>query len=1075
MMHIYALDTFSCVMQISSYSIDVNSQMTVCVSGGVFMRSHTCSRVRFRWLLFAILLGLSQFVLAQSTGTIQGTVSDPAGAVIPTARVQVVNLDTALTRTSETDGAGVYAIPSLPPGHYTMTISAAGMQAVREESVVLTVGQDLVIDVRMQVGSQTSTVQVNATEQAQLQVATQTQSQTLNQTAVQEMPLNGRHFIDLFPMVAGGVTPPQSGNLTAPTRGTGASGFNSAGLREDMTNLMINGITHTDLQQNQIAFQPTINIVSEMQVMNSTPTAEFGRSAGTIVNVATRAGTNDFHGELYEFLRNTDFDARNFFNPASVPESPFHRNQFGGDLGGPVWQNHTFFFVTYEGLRQRQAVTINSGVLTAAQRTSSDPVVSQLIALIPQANNSTGNAYIGSAVAPVNINQWSVNLTHNFSSTDSLNGFYVFQTDKRDEPTLQGDTVPGFGDQRYFRRQFISLNETHTFSATIVNEGRFGISRLRPDYFPFFQQNPASYGINNGINGPVGLPQITITSIALTIGGPSAYPQYRGDTTAVLSDTLSILKGKSYLRVGGEFRRFISSNNTGNTGSFTFATPAAFDADQANAFKVTTPQAISSRIFVNALAGYVQDDYKLSENLTLAGGIRYEWNGTPTEGENRFVGFNPSNDSLQQVGTTGYKDLYPQANFLEPRLGFILNPFRSQKIVLRGGYAYEVEQPITNPLITMSANPPLANPLSFSGTTSTPYVTFENAFSVAATSTLAPSTTPSNFKDGYVQNYNLNVQYAIGKSVTAEVGYFGNKGTHLRLTHNLNQPVNGVKPFPTVSASSPIAAGRALGNITSYSSDGISNYNSVWVTFTKQASRNLQFNSSYVFSKAMDFNSLSTQGVILENSYDPQLNYGPSDYDTRHRVIFSGVYQPPIHGNLLISGWQLVGDVQLQSGNPFSVFTNSTANGTGGTIRADKTGPVTIQRTFLANGSVQYLPQNICYTATTGCTFSNPAATFGNQSRNSIYGPGFEDVELSLDKYFPIYRESKLEFRADAFNLFNHPNLGQPSSTFAVTAPSGGNPGSVTLGTFGQITSTRFPLGDSGSSRQLQLSMKLLF
>lgn len=1039
------------------------------------MRCHTGFRARLHWFALSILLGLSQPILAQSTGSIQGTVSDTQGAVIPHAHVRVQNVETKLTRVSETDGAGVYAVPSLPPGHYTMTISATGMQNVREDNVVLTVGQDIVINVTMQIGSQTSTVQVVATDQALLEVASQTQSQTLNQTAVQEMPLNGRHFIDLFPMVAGGVTPPQSGNLTAPTRGTGASGFNSAGFREDMTNLMINGITHTDLQQNQIAFQPTINIVSEMQVMNSTPSAEFGRSAGTIVNVATRGGTNDFHGELYEFVRNTDFDARNFFNPVSVPVSPFHRNQFGGDLGGPVWRNHTFFFITYEGLRQRQGVTINSGVLTDAQRTSSDSVVSKIIQLIPSANDPTGTKFIGSATAPVNINQWSVNISHNFSASDSLNGFYVFQTDKRDEPTLQGDTVPGFGDQRYFRRQFISLNETHTFNANIVNEGRFGISRLRPDYDPYFQANPSSYGINNGIDAPVGLPQITITSIALTIGGPSAYPQYRGDTTAVLSDTVSILKGKNYFRVGGEFRRFISSNNTGNTGSFTFATPATFDADQANAFKVTTPESISSRIFVNALNGYVQDDYKYSENLTLEGGVRYEWNGTPTEGENRFVTFNPSDDTLQQVGTTGYGKLYPQANFIEPRLGFILNPSPIKNLVLRGGYAYQVEQPITNPLITLSANPPFAAPLNFAATTSTPYVTLENAYSVATTSTLAPSSTPTNFKDAYVQNYNFNAQYALGKSISAEVGYFGLRGTHLRLTHNLNQPINGAKPFPAISASSVIAAGRALGNITSYSSDGISNYNSAWLTITKQASRNLQFNTSYILSKAMDYNSLSTQGVILENSYAPQLNYGPSDYDVRHRFVFSGVFQPPIHGNMLISGWQLVGDVQLQSGNPFSVFTNSTINGTGGTIRADESGPVKIERVFLANGSVQYLPQSICYTAATGCTFSNPVAEFGNQARNSIYGPGFEDVEFSLDKYIPVYRESKLEFRADAFNLFNHPNLGQPNATFAVTNPSGGNPGSVTLGTFGQITSTRFPLGDSGSSRQLQLSLKLMF
>jgi hypothetical protein len=225
----------------------------------------------------------------------------------------------------------------------------------------------------------------------------------------------------------------------------------------------------------------------------------------------------------------------------------------------------------------------------------------------------------------------------------------------------------------------------------------------------------------------------------------------------------------------------------------------------------------------------------------------------------------------------------------------------------------------------------------------------------------------------------------------------------------------------------------------------------------------------------MDFNSLSTQGVILENSFNPQLNYGPSDYDVRNRLAFSGVYTLPVKGNILIGGWQLTGILQVQGGNPFSVFTNSSSNGTAGTIRADKNGHPALERVFLANGSVQYVPQSICYAAAAGCTFSNPVSTYGAQSRNSIYGPGFEDVDLSLDKFFPVYREAKVEFRADAFNLFNHPNLGQPVSQFTVTAPTGGGQGSVTAGTFGQITSTRFPLGDSGSSRQLQFSLKLMF
>jgi hypothetical protein len=1022
----------------------------------------------FGFWLVIFLVSFGSVAIAQSTGSIQGAIHDPSGASIAHAQIGITGVETGLVRRSESDVAGTYVVPSLPPGHYTVTVDAQGMMEAREQNVLISVDRDVPLNFSMKLATTNSSVDVHAGEQTSLDLTSSSQSQTLSPKVVQEAPLNGRHFIDLFPLVAGTVTPPQNGSLSAPTRGTGASGFNSAGYREDMTNLMINGITHTDLQQNQIAFQPTINIVSEFKVINSVPSAEFGRSSGVMVNVATRTGTNAFHGEAYEFLRNNAFDARNFFNPTPVAQSPFKRNQFGGDLGGPLWKNHTFLFLTYEGLRQRQGVTINSGVLTAAQRTSSDPTVQQLIALIPQANNATGTAFIGSAGAPVNINQWSANLSHNFSPSDSTNGFYVFQTDKRNEPTLQGDTVPGFGDQRYFRRQFIAINETHIFSPSVVNEARFGISRLRPNYLPAFQANPVSYGINDGITLPIGLPQITITSIALTIGGPSAYPQYRGDTTAVLSDTLSILKGKNYIKTGGEYRRFISSNETGNTGSFTFSSPATFLADQANAFKVTEGFP-SARIFVNALNGFVQDSYKWSSRVTLEGGVRVEWNGTPTEGENRFVAFDPTTTQLVHVGSGSYGSLYGQNWHVEPRVGFIIDPMGTGKFLLRGGYAIEAEQPITNPLIQLSANPPYANPLNFTSSVATPSVSFENAANVAGASTLAPSTVPHNFKDAYVQNYNLNLQFALNRTTTAQVGYYGLTSRHLRLTRNINQPVNGVKPFAAVSANSSIAAGRTLGNITDYDSDGMSNYNSLWLIVTKQMGHGLQLNSSYVWGKALDLNSLSTQGVILPDSYNPSTNYGASDFDVRHRFVLSGVYALPVHGNVLVSGWQLSGIVQLQTGNPFSVTTNQGTNGTAGTIRANVVGPVSTERTFLTNGSVQYVPQSICYAPTAGCTFSIPTGLNSTQARNSIFGPGFENTDVSLSKFFTVYREGKLQFRADAFNLLNHPNLGQPSLQIATSGTT------VTPGTFGQISSTRFPTGDSGSSRQLQLSLKLLF
>src|ERR1700754_4212211 len=278
----------------------------------------------------------------------------------------------------------------------------------------------------------------------------------INQRTVQDIPLNGRHFVDLGLLIPGSVTPPQNGFLTAPLRGQGSFGLNTAGGREDTVNFMINGINLNDMVQNQITFQPSINIVQEFKADNSTFSAEYGRNSGAIVNIATRSGTNEFHGELFEFLRNDALDARNFFD---LKKPPFRRNQFGFAIGGAVpvpdfrkeptgtfhlAKNKTFFFFSYEGLRQRQGLSLNSLVLSDAQRASvTNPVIARLIQFIPRANVGS-TTFIGSATAPVNIDQETIDISHTISSKDAVHGYYAFQHDFRGEPNLQGNTIPGF-------------------------------------------------------------------------------------------------------------------------------------------------------------------------------------------------------------------------------------------------------------------------------------------------------------------------------------------------------------------------------------------------------------------------------------------------------------------------------------------------------------------------------------------------------------------------------------------------------------------------------------------------------
>jgi hypothetical protein len=280
------------------------------------------------------------------------------------------------------------------------------------------------------------------------------------------------------------------------------------------------------------------------------------------------------------------------------------------------------------------------------------------------------------------------------------------------------------------------------------------------------------------------------------------------------------------------------------------------------------------------------------------------------------------------------------------------------------------------------------------------------------------------------------------------VGYFGSKGTHLILRRNINQPVNSVRPYPALSLSSPILPGSPLGNITQVEGTGNSSYNALWVTANQLLRRGLQFNASYTWSKSIDYNSFSSQGVVVQNSYDLNGDRGLSDYDARHRFVVSAIYELPFRGNRFADGWQLAAIVQAQSGNPFNIVTtNSAVNAVAGTLRPDATGPINVI------GSVERWFDTSVFT---------PVSRFGNLGRNVVIGPEFNNTDFSVSKQTKLTESIRAQFRAEFFDAFNHANFGQPDSVVGTPA-------------FGRITSTRFPTGESGSSRQIQFALKLVF
>jgi Carboxypeptidase regulatory-like domain len=386
---------------------------------------------------WALIFGaaLAQFAAAQSTTTITGIITDASGAIVPAAKIAFVNVGTGEERAAISDSAGVYVIPSLPVGRYRVTVTSPGIQSMVANDIPLEVGQTVQQNFESRVASSSETVEISAGAPA-VASETVTVGAVMDSKTAQEIPLNGRRFLDMGFLILGSVTPPQNANLAAPLRGQGFFGFNTAGAREDAVNFMVNGINLNDFGGgNQITLQPAIATIGEFTVDNSTYSPEYGRNSGGIVNIATRSGTNEWHGELYEYIRNNDLDARNFGNPAVIQaQAPFHRNQFGGDGGGPIKHDKTFFYLSYEGLRHRQGVPLQATVLSPAQRAQAqatgDPVIQKLLPLTPQPN-SAGNVLLSTAVAPVNIDQGTANVSHSFNDAHRVNVYLAFQADLR--------------------------------------------------------------------------------------------------------------------------------------------------------------------------------------------------------------------------------------------------------------------------------------------------------------------------------------------------------------------------------------------------------------------------------------------------------------------------------------------------------------------------------------------------------------------------------------------------------------------------------------------------------------------
>jgi len=981
---------------------------------------------------------------AQTLAGVQGRVFDASGAVVAGAVVRVQDGSTGFDASVRTDSDGRYYVAAIPAGTYSVTATAAGFRTQRLEALDVDVGRRLVCDFHLAIGEAAEAVIVRA-EAPLVDRATAVVGYVVKADTVQEIPLNGRHFIDLSLLVPGSVAPSQTGFSSRPIRGVGALAFNTAGNREEAVGFLVNGVSTNNLTFGSLIFEPPLTSVQEFKVNTSTFSAEYGHVSGAIVNLVTRAGSDEFRGEAFEFFRNDALDARNFFELTTEDPHPFNRNQFGGSLGGPLKRGQTFFFGSYEGIRQRQGLDMNSLVLSDEQRAAAtSPVIQRLIPLIPRANHfdADGTArFVGSAPAIADTDRWTIDVRHNAGKRDRIHTFFGAQQVQAREPAAQGNSVPGFGSVFHPSMSVLTVGETHMFGAALLNESRFGRSHLTGGTFPATALNPSDFGIGNGVTHPIGLPQMIVAG-DLNFGGPGSLPQGRFDTSYVLVDTFTRATGRHTLKFGGEYRHFVNENFAEGTGVFNFPSVDAFLAATPNAFNITLGER-KSIIDQRATGLFVEDSVNIHDTVTLELGMRYEWHLTPTERNDRFVVFDADSASLLQVGVDR-DEIYAQNNRnIEPRIGVAWAVTPNGHTVARAAYGRATDQPGTTAVRDTAGNPPFAAPLTAAGALS-----LASAIDATQPAGLAPATIDPRFRNASIQSWNANLQQQLARQVAVTVGYAGSRGSNLRISRNINQAVDGARPFPALSISSPIRPGTPLGNITQVESSGFASYQAAWVAVTKRLSGGLQFDTSYTWSKSLDTNSLNSSGFAVQNSYDISNEYGLSDFDARHRFVFSAIYALPSTTHVLTRNWQIAAIVQSQSGNPVNIVTStSSVNGIPNTVRPDVTGPVRIV------GSVDQWFDPSVFVA---------VDRFGNLGRNVVIGPAFQNTDLSLMRNARLGGRLGFQFRIDLFDVFNHANFGPPGNI--VGSPA-----------FGKITRTRLPTGEAGSSRQIQLAARLSF
>jgi outer membrane receptor protein involved in Fe transport len=1040
---------------------------------------------------------------AQSiSGKIVGAVTDQTGAVIPNATVSVTNEGTGAVRRIVTDGTGIYVVAELPVGLYTVKVESGNFAPATRGRVRVEVGAETRVDVVLTPQTAEQTIEVRDFTPL-LQQDSSALAEVVDNRQVDSLPINGRDFRRLTTLVPGAAPRSQRGSLGS---------FTVNGQREKANIFLIDGVDNNDSFRNQPSFNQggvtgapatlfPVDALGEFSIRTQ-GAAEYGRNSGAILNIVVKSGTNEFHGTAYDFLRNDNLDARNFFETLpGQTKNEFRNNNFGGVLGGPIVRNRTFFFGGYEGQREfvfsPAAVRVPGVAEIAAARAANtaaglteNPLSTRLLSLFPtpNLNVTAGNNFAFAAPNVNNSDNFLIKIDHRFTDNFTLSGRYIFGDGSQTFPLTSGfgSPLPPYQTVVPTRIQLAGVNLSQILGAGLINETRLGWNRFVQTFTPLDADfDPATLGLVTG-SGLNSLPTITVTGF-VSLGAPTNVPRGRVSSAYQLVDNLTWTRGPHTYKMGGEYRRAIvnSFNDNLARGRLNFNSLADFLAGRVSPSGTALLRGATRRdTFTNNFGLFVQDDWKVSPRLTLNLGLRYEYLGVFREEGNRLSNFVPDK-GLLRVGEPGLVRLYDRdVNNFGPRLGFAYDLTGKSKTILRGGYGLYYDTPSQDYFLLQGfanggAASPTTNPLpglgtfniTFPATVTIPFgpnvTIFGAATGALPTSDLAIFAVDLNLKTPYIHNYNLNLQQELREGTVLQVSYVGSRGVKLFRVRDINQATPG--PAASRQSRRPFNAQFPQFSYINYmETSANSHYDALQTYLRQRLSNGLSLYVAYTWSKSIDDASngifAGTRGTAFpQDSYNLRAERAVSSYDTRHRFTANFTYDLNFLSRWLsgwpqplTEGWQLSGIYTGASGLPITPFLSVDVSGTGelndrpNLIGDPNSGPRTASQWF------------------NRAAFARPAdGTFGSSGRNTIIGPRLHIIDFSVNKATNISERFSVQFRAEFFNLFNHVNFSLPNVDF-------------NSGAFGSISETPDvsagnPRLGEGGPRVIQFGLKLIF